>query len=160
MPSAGRSPPQSTPSVHPTRPHRAVLAPLARTGHGLAQSTKPTKLKDAIVGTPPVASKPSQRVRQIVLTRSGNRCAMSDCRRTLVVQGTDRDPSTLSAKIAHIAGNRPGSPRYDPDMPDAKRNSEDNLIAVCANCHDRIDGQPNTYAVSYCARSKRTTRHG
>lgn len=79
---------------------------------------------------------------------------MSDCRRTLVVQGTDHDPSTLSAKIAHIVGNRPGSPRYDPDMPDAKRNSEDNLIAVCANCHDRIDGQPNTYTVSVLSKIK------
>ena len=73
---------------------------------------------------------------------------MPDCRRLLVVPGTGRDPAAPAVKIAHIAGNRPGAPRFDSGMSDEQRNSEDNLIAVCANCHDRIDGQPGTYTVS------------
>lgn len=93
-------------------------------------------------------------MQKIVLTRSGNRCALPDCRRPLVMSGTERDPAALTARIAHIAGNRMGSPRHDPGMSDKERNSEDNLIAVCANCHDRIDGQPNTYTVSELCRIK------
>lgn len=101
-----------------------------------------------------MSSKPGQRAQKIVLTRSGDRCAMPDCRRPLVVPGTGRDPAALVAAIAHIAGNRPGSPRHDPHMSDKERNSEDNLFVVCANCHDRIDDQPNTYTVSELHRIK------
>lgn len=94
-----------------------------------------------------MASRPSRRVRDAVLTRSGDRRAMPDCRRLPVVPGTSRDPAKLSAKVAHMAGNRPGLLRCDSDMSDEERNSEDNLVAVCANCHDKIDGQPNAHAV-------------
>lgn len=49
------------------------------------------------------------------------------------------------AEIAHIAGNRPGSSRFDPKMSEDDRNSASNLVVVCPNCHKKIDGDPATY---------------
>ena len=72
---------------------------------------------------------------------------MPDCRKPLAVPRTGGDPAALAARIAHIAGKNPGSSRFDPGMSDEERNSEDNLVAVCASCHVKIDGQPNKYTV-------------
>ena len=103
---------------------------------------------------PLVMARPSVATIHVVLTRSGNRCAMPDCRKVLVVPETDRDSAKLTAKVAHIAGNNPGSARYNPEMIDEERNSTANLIAVCATCHDKIDGQPSTYTTPVLCRIK------
>ena len=89
---------------------------------------------------------PGRRAEKIVFAMSGDRCAMPDCRKPLVVDGTDSgDAKTLVGELAHIAGLRPGSARYDETMSDKERNSDDNLIAVCPSCHKRIDDQPLEY---------------
>ena len=85
---------------------------------------------------------------QIILcVRSGNHCAMPDCRKILVIARTSNDRESLVAIMAHIKGEKPKSARYDSNMIDAERNAYSNLILICPSCHKKIDDQPNTYTV-------------
>lgn len=87
------------------------------------------------------------REQRVLCTKSGNRCAISECRKVLVVDKTENDRESLAAAMAHIRGEKPTAKRYDTSMADSERNSYDNLILVCPNCHKVIDDQPNTYTV-------------
>jgi hypothetical protein len=82
---------------------------------------------------------------KIVCIMSGNRCAMPDCRKVLVLDGTKNDLPAIIGRIAHIKGENPTSARYDPNMTDEEKNSCKNLILICGDCHTKIDNQPNTY---------------
>lgn len=82
---------------------------------------------------------------KLVCIKSGNRCAMPDCRKEIVIERTDKDPAAIIGKIAHIKGENPGSARYDANMSDNERNSEENLFLICGDCHTKIDEQQNTY---------------
>lgn len=78
--------------------------------------------------------------------RSGDRCAMPTCGRTLTPQA-GAGPTHVG-EAAHIAGEHDGkgkhtrSARYDPSMTDAARNHYNNLIYVCGTCHTLIDAMP------------------
>lgn len=87
------------------------------------------------------------RDQKILCTRSGNRCAMPECHKILVVDATENDRESLAAQMAHIKGEKLKSPRYDSTMTDTQRNSYDNRILVCNTCHKVIDDQANTYTV-------------
>lgn len=89
----------------------------------------------------------SRKDQNVLCTKSGNRCAMPDCRKELVAEGNDKDRSSLVAQMAHIKGEKPGSARYETTMPDADRNKHENLILICPSCHKKIDDQPNTYTI-------------
>lgn len=89
----------------------------------------------------------SKKTTKLLWGLGGSRCSMLDCRRSLIAESTDTDPPKPIGVAAHIAGKRPGSARYDPTMSDADRRAYDNLILLCADCHARIDGQPNIYTV-------------
>ncbi|MDP2683266.1 MAG: HNH endonuclease [Deltaproteobacteria bacterium] len=84
---------------------------------------------------------------KILCTKSGNRCALPDCRKILVIDGTATDLASLVAEMAHINGEMPGAARYDASMSDIERNTHPNLIFVCPSCHKKIDDQPNKYSV-------------
>lgn len=71
---------------------------------------------------------------------------MPNCNKELVVESDGDDPSII-AEIAHIKGEKPGSARYDEKMRDEERNSYDNLIVLCHNCHKLVDDQPKVYTV-------------
>lgn len=83
--------------------------------------------------------------KKIVCIRSGNRCAMPECRRELVIDGSGSDDPSIIGVLAHIKGENAGSARYDSSMSDDDRNSHGNLLLVCANCHKQIDDQQQTY---------------
>lgn len=68
-----------------------------------------------------------------------NMCSKPDCRRTLVVAGETPGKYGQLGKIAHIRGAEPNSARYDDSMTDDERRSFENLILLCAECHDRVD---------------------
>jgi hypothetical protein len=87
------------------------------------------------------------RDQKILCLRSGNRCAISDCRRILVANKTPHDRESIVGEMAHIKGEKPGSACYDSSMTDRDRNSYDNLIYLCDNHHHLVDDQPNTYTV-------------
>ena len=97
----------------------------------------------------------SQRIQKILFLRSGNRCALPDCRRELVIVVNNNDPDTPLAEIAHIKGEKPGSARYDPSMTEDERNSAENLIIVCPTCHKKIDNQLTAYTVEELTRIKK-----
>ena len=84
---------------------------------------------------------------KILCIKSGNRCAMQDCHRELIINSTENDQNSIIGVMAHIKGEKLNSSRYDPQMTDKQRNCYENLILLCSNCHKVIDDQPNTYTV-------------
>jgi hypothetical protein len=74
--------------------------------------------------------------------RAAGRCAMPECRVELFAEATDYDPIVVIGEIAHVAAAGEAGPRVVPTMSVKERNSYDNLILLCRNCHGRIDGQP------------------
>lgn len=80
---------------------------------------------------------------------------MPDCRKLLVLDKTGSgDPRAMDGELAHIAGLKPSSARYDAAMSDKERNSDDNLIDVCSSCHKKIDAQPREYTTEKLRRIK------
>jgi hypothetical protein len=75
------------------------------------------------------------------------RCSYPDCRLACVVPSTDLDDSALIGKIAHIVAHGKKGPRADTTYPDNLRDTYENLILLCSNHHDLVDGQPNTFTV-------------
>ena len=66
---------------------------------------------------------------------SGNKCALPQCEQDLIDPGGD-----YVGKIAHIEAAEQGGKRFNPASSDEEGRKSANLIIVCANCHDRIDG--------------------
>lgn len=89
----------------------------------------------------------SDRTKLILAFRSGDRCALPTCGRSLT-QRTDSGEWIRVGEAAHIAGERPGAARHDPDLTSEARNAYDNLIYLCANCHSIIDQAPGDYPVT------------
>lgn len=89
----------------------------------------------------------SSRTKLILAFRSGDRCALPSCGRSLT-RKTDSGEWIRIGEAAHIAGERHGAARHDPDLTDDARNAYDNLIYVCANCHSIIDQAPQDYPVA------------
>jgi hypothetical protein len=56
-----------------------------------------------------------------LFARSGNRCAFSDCRRVLVVEGPPGEQPVILGDVAHIVAASPAGPRGDPFMAPANR---------------------------------------
>lgn len=79
--------------------------------------------------------------------RSGDRCALTGCGQQLSRASECGNPINLGV-AAHIEGEKGGnlrgkrSARYNPDMTDEQRNSYNNLIYLCANCHAKVDSIP------------------
>lgn len=79
--------------------------------------------------------------------RSGNRCAMPDCRKELVMDATETDDASLIGEECHIVANSSDGPRGDAAFSEEKLNKYDNLILLCRIHHKLIDDQPNTFTV-------------
>lgn len=77
--------------------------------------------------------------------KNGRFCAI--CHTNLIIKNDAMNPDTIIAEIAHIRGKQPGSPRYDNSMTQKERNSSDNLILLCPNCHKKVDYQEEVYTV-------------
>ena len=73
---------------------------------------------------------------------SGNQCCMPDCSSKQPLY--DEKEDILYAKIAHIYPANKDS-RFKSGYSDEELRSFDNLLLVCANCHERIDQNPNKY---------------
>ncbi len=85
---------------------------------------------------------------KVLCLRSGNRCAIPECRKILVIDKKENDRESIIGEIAHIKGENAGAPRYDVSMTDKERNGYDNLILMCRDHHKMIDDQYNTYTVA------------
>ncbi|MFD0999690.1 hypothetical protein ACFQ21_10245 [Ohtaekwangia kribbensis] len=89
-----------------------------------------------------------------LFARSGNRCALCQC--TIIELPHSEGGKVVSiAKIAHINAISIDGPRGMPGPTKKELNKYDNLILVCANCHDKIDQQEVTYSAQELKRIKR-----
>ncbi len=79
--------------------------------------------------------------------RSGNRCAMPDCRKELVADATETDDESLIGEECHIVAAHVDGPRGDPGFPEDRLNRYENLILLCRVHHKIIDDQPKSYPV-------------
>lgn len=78
--------------------------------------------------------------------RSGNRCAFPRCPTELAKEGST-SKNTIVGQMAHIKGEKLGSPRYDPDMDEELRDSYKNRILLCPTHHTIIDKDEDLYTV-------------
>lgn len=93
---------------------------------------------------------------KLLAQKSGNMCVFfRECRSELSIEGTQSDDAVIIGELAHICGEKLNAARYDEKMTDKQRNSVDNLIYLCPNCHTKIDKQKNSYSVEYLLESKR-----
>ena len=97
----------------------------------------------------------STRNARLVGQPSGNRCAFPSCRKRLIVDGTTTSSAVLVGEFAHICGEKQGSARYDASMTARQRNAAENLILLCLEHHEVIDGQPSDYSVAVLVEMKR-----
>lgn len=83
-------------------------------------------------------------IKLILAMKSGNRCAIKDCRKILTSDGIESDPAVIG-EAAHIYGENKTAARYKENMTDAERNSYENLIYLCPTCHTKIDKQEEDF---------------
>jgi hypothetical protein len=101
----------------------------------------------------------SYRTKVLLAMRSGNICALDDCKKTLSEDGIIADPAVIG-EAAHIYGENPGtdkkptSARYRKDMKVDERNHFDNLIYLCPGCHTKIDKQEDDYPAEWLIQRK------
>jgi len=88
--------------------------------------------------------------------RSGNRCAFPGCNRTLVVDSKISGNLATTGESAHIAGEREGAARYDPNMTDEERNHYNNLIYMCGDHHTEIDELENDFPIPVLLKMKKS----
>ncbi len=79
--------------------------------------------------------------------KAAGRCAFPGCGKFLVADETADDPAVTIGKIAHIVAHSEDGPRGDAAVPLSERNGYANLVLLCGEHHDVVDGQPNTYTV-------------
>jgi hypothetical protein len=84
-------------------------------------------------------ARPSLSVVKTLFALSGNICAFQDEREACEQHLTNPAWKEVIADIAHIAGERPGSARFDPSMTDIERHSYENLMLLCPTHHRTID---------------------
>jgi hypothetical protein len=80
---------------------------------------------------------------KVLWAKCGNTCAL--CKMALTYG--DEASELPIGEQAHIAGDNPGSARYDATMTDIERNNHTNLILLCPTCHTKIDKDPNSFKV-------------
>lgn len=88
-------------------------------------------------------AKPDKQTTLRLFAESGGYCQNPCCSNKLFVEtGT----STLHiAEMAHIIAAKENGPRGRSTLSAKERNSYENLILLCANCHTIIDKAPHTY---------------
>ena len=89
----------------------------------------------------------SLKIHKMLWGRAGNRCAMPDCRKELVMGATETDDESLIGEECHIVAGKPEGPRGDALYPSDKIDKYANLVLLCRVHHKIIDDQLGTYTV-------------
>lgn len=82
--------------------------------------------------------------------RAANRCAFSDCKIELTIDG---EIDTLG-EMAHIIAKSPDGPRGKSDISSESRDSYENLILLCPTHHKIIDNSPEEWTVEKLKQTK------
>jgi hypothetical protein len=77
--------------------------------------------------------------------RSGNICSYPGCG---VELAPEKKLNRLIGEEAHIKGEKPSAPRYDPKQTEEERESYENRILLCPTHHTEIDADPKMWTVS------------
>ena len=85
----------------------------------------------------------SIKTRKILWGKSGNRCAMPNCRKELVVNVSEIDNHSIVGEECHIIAQSPDGPRGDKNYDMSKVDDYDNLVLMCGNHHKIIDDKSN-----------------
>ena len=110
------------------------------------------KFDDAMGGNAkkgPTGPTPATVKRLFALSR--NLCAFPGCQRALVRE------SKVTGKVCHIRGAK--GPRYDATQKDSERRAFENLVLLCAECHDVIDDPANVEKYSPAVLMKMKEQH-
>src|SRR3972149_2165315 len=86
----------------------------------------------------------SNRTLKILWGRAAGRCAVPECRAELLVDATDHAPIVVIGDIAHIEASSDRGPRANRRISPKERDSYENLILLCKNCHAKFDAQKTT----------------
>jgi hypothetical protein len=70
---------------------------------------------------------------------------MADCRVELFVTEVDYDPVCVIGEMGHIAASSNDGPRAHLELDMRARDSYDNLILLCRNCHRKVDALKLSY---------------
>jgi hypothetical protein len=76
--------------------------------------------------------------------RSGNICSFPKCG---VELAQEKKVNRVIGEEAHIKGEKPTAPRYDPNQMEDERESCENRILLCPTHHTEIDSDPETWTV-------------
>lgn len=87
----------------------------------------------------------SLKTHKMLWGRAANRCVFPDCKRELVMDGTETDDASLIGEECHIIARSPEGPRGNISFPKDKIDKYDNLILMCRIHHKIIDDQPRAY---------------
>jgi hypothetical protein len=87
--------------------------------------------------------------------RSGNKCAMTDCKIDLVMDMSETDDESLIGEECHIIAQKTNGPRGDDNYPPEKIDKYNNLILMCRNHHKIIDDNPSNYPIEDLVTLKR-----
>lgn len=83
--------------------------------------------------------------------RSGNVCSFPECPVELV---REKKANRVIGEEAHIKGEKPKAPRYDPSQTEAERESYENRILLCPTHHTEIDSDEQTWTVERLLKMK------
>lgn len=82
-----------------------------------------------------------------LLFATARTCAYPGCQVPLVFEDRDRDVRSVSVQIAHMRSPKATGPRYDPDYPKDKLNSDENLLLLCWTHHHPVDSNESKYTI-------------
>ena len=86
---------------------------------------------------------------KILWAKSAGRCSI--CKQELsVVSGSSPSSITLIGENCHIVGDKLDSgPRHQSNLSEEDRDRYPNLILLCSNHHNEIDGDTTKYSIEY-----------
>lgn len=87
----------------------------------------------------------SKKVKETLCSRVGGLCSICRCQ----TRGAQSKPDGMVSigEAAHITAAEINGPRFDPSLSDEERSGIENGIWLCANCHKKIDSDPEKYTV-------------
>ena len=90
-----------------------------------------------------------QKDTKLLWGKSAGRCAMPDCRKNLVTEASEANPSRniLLGEMAHIIGEGNSSPRGISVLGEEDRNRYPNLILLCKDHHTMVDQDETAWPI-------------
>ena len=85
----------------------------------------------------------TSKTRKMLWGKSGNRCAMPDCKKELVVNISEINNHSIIGEECHIIAQSPDGPRGNENFDINKIDDYDNLILMCGEHHTIIDDKSN-----------------